>query len=67
MLPNSMLPKNEGAITIYHVLLRHLSRMCFADFADKGYFSEPLQKILKPILKLLPFIGYFLSVPHVFS
>jgi hypothetical protein len=28
-----MLPKNDGAITMYHVLLRHLSRMCFADFA----------------------------------
>ena len=59
MEPNSMLPKNDGATTMYHVLLRHLSRMCLADLADKGYFSEPLQKILKDVLKLLAFLIVF--------
>ena len=62
-----MLPKNDGATTMYQVLLRHLSRICLADLADKGYFSEPLQKILKDVLKLLAFFRYFFSVTHVFS
>ena len=41
--------------------------MCFADLADKGYFSEPLQNILKDVLKLLAFFAlFFLYYPCIF-
>jgi hypothetical protein len=54
---------------MYHDLPRHLSRRCFADFAadfDDKLISPSLHKILKDILKGLPFSLYFLSVPHEF-
>src|SRR5512136_1532641 len=62
--PSSTLPKNDGATTMYHAFPRHLSRTCLV-LADK-LILQAFAKILRGVLKCLPFCAYFVDAAHVF-
>src|SRR3989337_1463535 len=61
--PSSTFPKKGGATIMYHAFPRHLSRTCLA-FVDK-FILRTCVKILKAVLKGLPFQVYFVGA-HVF-
>src|SRR3990172_12849427 len=64
--PNSMLPKNDGATTMYQVFPRHLSRICFVDFEDKPISPNVPQHSQRNIKRFSVFCIFSLCSPCTF-
>src|SRR4030042_4332483 len=62
--PNSMLPKNDGATTMYQDLPRHLSRTCFV-FEDKFISPNVPQHSHRNIKRFSVFYLFSLCYPCI--